>query len=98
MALAVCWGAGLQNINRLIRNVGSTYEDMGGGSCFPCCCDDAASEADEGRPPMLRRSYGMSVPHAHSEGCLVHAMPSGSVVTGRDYSCAAAPACRVVAA
>ena len=34
MALAVCWGAGLQNINRLIRNVGSTYEDMGGGPVF----------------------------------------------------------------
>ena len=34
MALAVCWGAGLQNINRLIRNVGSTYEDMGGGVLF----------------------------------------------------------------
>ena len=38
----------------------------------------------------LIRNVGST--YAHSEGCLVHVMPCGSVVTGRDYSRAAAAA------
>ncbi len=79
-------GSGLQHINTQYRFY--IFRHEGGGPVFRVAVmmRHRKRMRDRADAAALIRNVGST--YAHSEGCLVLVMPCGSVVTGRDYSCA----------